>query len=466
MTKAPIGLLPPLDIRGLGTPLVEGLHFYVLRMARALACAPADLCREVMALTGNERKKPHGIVNAHGDKGFEAFVLKLEELTGVSTVRHTSVWAIREVVDDVSLQCASSQRRWCPACYEDWDEDSSYELLACNFKLLSLCPIHGVRIVEHCAHCGRAQPLMVPLHRRRNCVGCGSSLGWTEANRVASRDDRWVDSQVLKLVKLCASPGLGPIPAEVVPALSNYMRELPADAVPRGYQAVRFNLSLSDGGRLSLRTLVNFAAFQSQDLSRILLSPAEVCSPPMFLNERRHRDVPRPSIRRVAQIDRTACVLAALTAKRGRKLVSLAVVMDTAAVTASSVRARYQEVVDRFVEEHDRRWGQVGYRWGRGHCCKSTVRILLDQLARGQPLSIRSIVYRLSAKLRMPASVVRMCVFSAARFVKQVAVTDSAFAAILPSMSKARLLRPWPGIEVRTTMDSLLQPEARFSTKD
>ena len=211
------GALLPLAPVGVGTPWVEGLSSYVVRLAvahlvptrlfvaelfpRSFGCSPRD------AMLGRRGVWLNGMGGTARDvaAGLEGFTLQrgLDRLT---------LRALRELLPPGRV--LALRRRWCPACYagmrrergECWDP-----LLWC-LAPVEWCARHRRRLVDLCPSCKRRQPWLPRDTALGRCAWCGHDLACVVARppsrrlRPHARSDARVCADIVSAVSCGASP--------------------------------------------------------------------------------------------------------------------------------------------------------------------------------------------------------------------------------------------------------------------
>ncbi|MDE1965181.1 MAG: TniQ family protein [Xanthomonadaceae bacterium] len=230
------------------------------------------------------------------------YLADIETLVGGGGLRQGTLWRLREVLSARPFGRVRNRRRWCPACYLEWDDDYSAEALVFAIELCKTCPEHGCALESHCPHCSASQPTGTRLDKRRMCVRCGGTLGHL-GNRVKlSNIDEWANKQAVQLVELCASEGMNEVAEN---CFQSYMAELTdvshqRDASPALQEQIGI---LSRIKRPTIRQLINAAALQGVSVRDILLTPREAAAQPLLdqwaertilpLDMGRHDDVVR-----------------------------------------------------------------------------------------------------------------------------------------------------------------------------
>ena len=190
----PRSRLCPLEAIGLGTPFVESLSSYVVRLADAHAVSVGDLVGRVLShaapkpLTSFARFMKENRANSHGFharkyaiNGFGESSGKWIEALERTTLRMKLRFLTLSPFDGVFSRQGVSRdmRAWCPRCYDDWRNSDAviYEPLLWSIGIVTLCSRHLVPLIEQCPHCHhRSKPLTV-FSRPGLCSRCHEWLG-------------------------------------------------------------------------------------------------------------------------------------------------------------------------------------------------------------------------------------------------------------------------------------------------
>jgi AraC-like DNA-binding protein len=213
--------LYPLEPIGIGTPLVESLTGYVLRLAEAHALPVGALTRLELGrytfttipdpLPQNKKNVYSGAPISYATNGVEEGAVKwthaLERVTLRKDLHLLTFLAFGNFFCSLSL--FRRLRTWCPACFEEWrtSGDTIYEPLLWSLKVASVCPRHRERLISICPHCQRS---MKPL-TFFSCPGyCGRCDGWlgvlqegVEREKIsAASTEYWVSNSAGELLAL------------------------------------------------------------------------------------------------------------------------------------------------------------------------------------------------------------------------------------------------------------------------
>ena len=195
-----------LDPIGVGSPMVESLTSYVTRLAEAHSVYPRVLVtdeilphlnvpylyhdghpmhdsltswwRQSAALNGTNESTSH-------------FVQVLEQLTARRDLRFLTLLFWTQVLPTKRL--LRRMRAWCPMCYKEWHESNLtvYDPLLWTLEVITLCPLHGQRLQQHCPYpdCHRVLPHLAPRAQPGYCSWCHRWLG----RPIRNEDETWKD---------------------------------------------------------------------------------------------------------------------------------------------------------------------------------------------------------------------------------------------------------------------------------
>jgi TniQ len=281
--------LPPLKLRGVGTPLVESLHSYLQRLYKSVGVSPLRLGRYMGERTDGKigYTSLSGSVLWQGEFGM-ARLAQLEELTGMHELRCGTLWAMSEVLSQHISMFGTYRRRWCPKCYEEWNENS-YEPLIWSIDLLGHCPNHKCELDSVCPQCKCPQRNDPDINRRLLCCKCGVPLRCSAKSRPHVPFLQWIDDQILQMVEYCSTPRSSPMPwSDYV----DFAWGVCANGRGRGKlgSVMSSNLEVVSRHarqccrRPSVRTLLNLCALQGVEIRDFLHAPREASSP-LLINQ-------------------------------------------------------------------------------------------------------------------------------------------------------------------------------------
>ena len=175
--------LPPI---GLGTPMVESLTGYIVRLAQE-HCVSAGVLywKEIRTLAAkgniftfrvtNDAGYSTHTINGLGSPAAD-FVRALEILTGRRNLSCLTLLTWRRILPGHSLlrRC----RAWCESCMYAWREANQpiYEPLLWTLQAVTVCPYHHRTLRQACPHCERRIGPLDARSRGDCCSRCGQLL--------------------------------------------------------------------------------------------------------------------------------------------------------------------------------------------------------------------------------------------------------------------------------------------------
>src|SRR6266851_6768959 len=223
-----------LDPVGIGSPMVESLTSYVMRLAEAHSVQPHVLmCQEILPLLNRSYLYREGQPDHNSLGGFwpqssvlngltplaKDFVQLLSQLTGRDDLHCLTMLPWQEVISPTRL--FRRTRGWCPRCYEEWREKNRiiYGPLLWQFSIVDTCLLHDRQLEWRCPNptCIRQQS---PLHPRGHpgyCGWCHRWLGSSSSNndqRSATRTveerawQQWVGDTMGDLLSAVSNPAV------------------------------------------------------------------------------------------------------------------------------------------------------------------------------------------------------------------------------------------------------------------
>jgi len=167
MTTRSVPVLLPMAT---GSPEVESLTGYVRRLAALLRVSNRALVHWLAP--ASDAHAYTEVINGTERLGGE-IAAALVEATGVDEILRTSL----AKVSGLHLRRdISAVRQWCPRCLDKL----GYDLLVTTFKLVTVCPEHGIPLVVACAE-GHPQLTWAAWSRPGRCCQCGRSLATAAA---------------------------------------------------------------------------------------------------------------------------------------------------------------------------------------------------------------------------------------------------------------------------------------------
>jgi hypothetical protein len=292
--------LPPLEPYGLGTPHVESLSHYLLRMADICELPVSSLSKmiyrplaEKYAGTSlNLRFALNGSAAASIEK-----IEVLESLTGNPRLRFASFWAFTSAVRMTSFQRIADFRR-CPRCISDPDPSANYEQLIWSVPLYTSCLLHDVELEVNCIHCGCHQLPSMSLARRRFCNNCHKPLGHPGIHKHRSPVDNWANHVLGDLVEWCSTEDRAyRVPLDWFSTFLESVDESYSHYNKRHLKALLYYVTVNrashvDKRRPRLTALMNLSALQGVHPLDALLRPRESGSLPLFDYAKKFKRLP------------------------------------------------------------------------------------------------------------------------------------------------------------------------------
>jgi hypothetical protein len=192
---------------GIGTPLVESLSGYVIRLAASHAVRVSDLIEHELRADIRYFHAPAGIpsaVNGVGESA-EHWVSTVEKFTLVDNLRLLTLLPFTSVFHTPHLM--RGERAWCPRCYEASKQKGQavYEQLLWCLQPVEVCPVHEIRLATSCPACHRNLRPVCAVSRPGVCSRCRQWLGASRPSpepAPATDYEIWVAQQIGNLLAI------------------------------------------------------------------------------------------------------------------------------------------------------------------------------------------------------------------------------------------------------------------------
>jgi transcriptional regulator with XRE-family HTH domain len=218
---------------GVGSPMVESLTSYIMRLAETHSVQPSTLIRkEIYPLLNRTYLYQDGRLgrtfaidsarlNGIAKTNTGLLVQVLEQLTLRSDLHFLTMLTFAEVLSQRNL--VRRTRAWCPVCYDEWRKAGHviYDPLLWALESVSRCPRHGKPLSLKCPNpaCARTQYPLALRGQPGYCMSCDQWLGnasQSEAESPADAEEQWawqhwVANAVGEL--LSATPGFSTQPS-------------------------------------------------------------------------------------------------------------------------------------------------------------------------------------------------------------------------------------------------------------
>jgi hypothetical protein len=266
--------LPPLELRGLGTPEAESLESYVVRLAHASGETVASLLQKIDATSGEKyvhNNRPRSLITGPGKRRFIHRAVTLNTLTGNTNLLRGTFWALNKLIH-VTGHGLSHNRRWCPACLQVEPDEWVGCRLVWHFSHVSRCSIHNVAIEGTCPNCGSVQRSVPSFSSYSKCSSCRKPLGHAgQFGLPQTLSQEWVDRNIGELVAWISSDAAFELPGNTYRRFKDQFSHDPG-----------LMQQLHELGTPTVAVLLNVAAAQGVSVLDVLLRPEEVAAPPLI----------------------------------------------------------------------------------------------------------------------------------------------------------------------------------------
>ena len=191
---------------GIGTPFVESLTGYMIRLAASHAVRVSDLIEHELRTDIPYYHVPAGISNAINGIGKSAqnWVSAIERFTLRDNLRCLTLLPFASVLDTASLM--RRERAWCPRCYESsaGQGHEVYEQLAWGLQCVEICALHKVCLETSCPVCHHELRPVCAVSRPGFCPRCREWLGTLRRSQEETPTDYqiWVAQEFGKLLAI------------------------------------------------------------------------------------------------------------------------------------------------------------------------------------------------------------------------------------------------------------------------
>jgi len=248
-TAPPRSRLYSLKPIGVGTPEVESLTGYIVRLAEAHCVTVSALLKHELLPRVRSSGSANGSPALWLPRGNSHRLARM--INGLGTTAENWVDAAQSLTCRCDLRCLTLLNwkqvlpnreifypldRWCPACLEDRLSagQAIYDPLLWKFKPITCCLLHRRKLRDRCHHCHKEPRVFTGLGRLGCCSSCGCWLGAhdrgeLQPEEIPGEDEwRWQNWVVKSLGELvAASPNLTRQPTRevVAEAIAHFLSE-------------------------------------------------------------------------------------------------------------------------------------------------------------------------------------------------------------------------------------------------
>lgn len=402
-TSLAITLFPPLALREDDDGNVESLDHYLVRLADCLGTSVLSVFRMLASRSSAGGLPSRDVANRNAWIGpsprTAECVSTLIQATGVPDLYRGTFRNLCPILSGIGFancNASANARRWCPRCYLEWDNDSSFEPLYWSFGAVGNCPIHECKIITRCVNCGSKQMHGAKYTVRRQCRSCLRSLGSTSPRIETEPYEHWVNLQCVQTARAAAA-----LERPIAPdTFDRYFTRVLArwsegEPVSRYVKASMRNLEArwKKGDRLLRPTMtqyLNFASFHGTSVEEIMLAPESAAAEPLIEGARQsftHFSLRRP---RKESLDSLKLAMEKLIASDIPLLPSASAITSAFEIDLTYARERMCDSVATYTSVRNsqgRRYSKQELR--RAFCCAVSIlrsqgeaTVQLDVLAR------------------------------------------------------------------------------------
>jgi hypothetical protein len=166
---------------GIGTPFVESLTGYMIRLAASHAVRLSDLIEHELRASIPYFHAPAGIPNAINGvhEGARNWVSALERFTLRDNLHLLTLLPFASLLSTPFL--IRRERAWCPRCYESPTAQGHevYEQLLWCLQCVEICPLHNTLLETSCPTCHQGLRPLCAVSRAGFCSRCHQWLGFS-----------------------------------------------------------------------------------------------------------------------------------------------------------------------------------------------------------------------------------------------------------------------------------------------
>jgi len=188
---------------GLGTPMVESLTSYMIRLAHShgvviktlLSGIVNPLLKEIFIKDSTSRELKVFFNRSHALNGYGImatdFVRALKQLTLRNNLEFLTLLPFSEVL--VTKGLLRPYKAWCPICYQQWKQNQKniYDPLLWSLNDVKVCLVHQHPLLENCPHCCCKLLWLDWKSNIEYCSQCSQYLGKCSNTSVMTQE-KWI----------------------------------------------------------------------------------------------------------------------------------------------------------------------------------------------------------------------------------------------------------------------------------
>ena len=224
---------------GVGTPHVESLTSFLMRLAQAHSLEINTLFAKKISnyfdqeYLQEERNKglstlfnKGAALNSNGILASQLYQ-SLEQLTLRKDLSYLTLLAFNNVFS--SRKLLRKSKAWCPICYEQWVTAGKkvYEPLLWSFETVTVCPKHFQPLVTKCPNCDRSIPWLTGKSKVGFCPTCCRWLGSFSSNQHSTGESDLAES-------VWISQNLG----ELISSIPSSLSSIQSDNISKAFNLI------------------------------------------------------------------------------------------------------------------------------------------------------------------------------------------------------------------------------------
>lgn len=202
---------------GIGTPYVESLSSFIIRLAEVHCVPTGTLVKNEIAsqipktYQSTELFSMRHLACSVNGTGLMTsdLVNSLKQLTQQTQLQFLTLLPWKNLFPQRNL--LRQMKGWCPLCYQEWKENKQkiYDPLIWNINIVTICPYHQIYLSTNCCQCHQNLPIFPSNSRHGYCPKCQTWLGSTININHLNQDnisqeelewDLWITDQIQALL--------------------------------------------------------------------------------------------------------------------------------------------------------------------------------------------------------------------------------------------------------------------------